>query len=84
VEALGASGKTDPEQRDVEDDVGDQNGHGELGQLEPLFSKHEGKLWNHDEGEQDQRDDDHRHGDHRHPIGFPIQAAVEREQQLRH
>jgi hypothetical protein len=74
VEALGAEGETDPDQRDVQDDE-DRYRHKE--ELEPVLS-------NHGQGKQEQKDEDHRRSDHYRPIGFAVQAAVEREQQLRH
>jgi hypothetical protein len=74
VEPLGADGETDPDQRDVENDEERQC---QSSELEPVLS-------NQDQSKQEQNDNDHHRGDRRHPIGFPVQAALEREQQLRH
>src|SRR5215831_1123657 len=74
VEALGAEGETDPDQRDVQEDE-DRYRHGE--EFEPVFSKR-------GERKQEQKDEDHRHSDHHRPIGFAVEATLEREQQLHH
>src|SRR6516162_759293 len=74
VAALGAEGETDPDQRDVQDD---EDRYRQEKELEPVLS-------NSGQGKQEQNDEDHRRSDHHRPIGFAVQAAVEREQQLRH
>jgi hypothetical protein len=74
VQPLGADRETNPDQRNVEER--DQCHHCDASPNLAFYKKSYG---DHDQDDHEGGDDDGRH-----PIGFPVQTALERKQQLAH